>query len=102
MIICGTGGCETVQLSPQSRFLGLEVALIGVVGYTALLALALLALHSRFAGAHWPLKGLAALKLPQQGLYTAHALQLLFGAHKSTFQYLARQSVGAQHMVLPG
>src|SRR6266545_940115 len=60
-LVCGTGGCETVQLSPQSRFLGLEVALIGVVGYTALLALALLALHSRFAGAHWPLEGLAAL-----------------------------------------
>ena len=30
---CGTGGCETVQLSPQSRFLGVEVAAIGVAGY---------------------------------------------------------------------
>ena len=41
-IACGTGGCETVQLSPQSRFLGVEVALIGVLGYAALLVLALL------------------------------------------------------------
>ncbi|HUG27915.1 MAG TPA: vitamin K epoxide reductase family protein, partial [Gemmatimonadales bacterium] len=30
---CGTGGCETVQLSPESVFMGIEVALIGVVGY---------------------------------------------------------------------
>ena len=28
---CGSGGCETVQLSPQSRFMGVEVSLIGVV-----------------------------------------------------------------------
>ena len=54
-LVCGTGSCETVQLSPQSRFLGVEVALIGVVGYAGLLLLALLALHPRFAGRSWPL-----------------------------------------------
>ncbi len=37
---CGTGGCEAVQLSPESVFLGVEVALIGVVGYLVLLAVA--------------------------------------------------------------
>lgn len=37
---CGSGGCETVQLSPESVFLGIEVALIGVLGYLALLAVA--------------------------------------------------------------
>lgn len=37
---CGTGGCETVQLSPESVFLGVEVALIGVVGYLLLLGVA--------------------------------------------------------------
>ena len=28
-LACGTGGCETVQLSPWSRVAGIEVALIG-------------------------------------------------------------------------
>ena len=40
-LACGTGGCETVQLSPYSRFLGLEVALYGVVGYLVLLVIGL-------------------------------------------------------------
>jgi uncharacterized membrane protein len=57
-LACGTGGCETVQLSPESRFLGVEVALIGVVGYAALLILALLSLQPRFAGRSWPLVAL--------------------------------------------
>ena len=53
-LACGSGGCETVQLSPQSRFLGVDVALIGVVGYAVLLVLSLLALQPRFAGRAWP------------------------------------------------
>ena len=41
-IACGaTGGCKTVQSSPQSAFLGIDVAFIGVVGYVVLLALAI-------------------------------------------------------------
>ena len=60
-IACGTGGCETVQLSPQSRFLGVEVALIGVIGYAVLLGLSMVALDSRFAGRSWPLKTLVVL-----------------------------------------
>lgn len=58
---CGTGGCETVQLSAQSRFLGVEVALIGVLGYLVLLGLALLVLHPKYAGASWPLTWLMVL-----------------------------------------
>lgn len=53
-LACGTGGCETVQLSPQSRFIGVDVSLIGVVGYAVLLLLSLLALQPRFAGHAWP------------------------------------------------
>lgn len=49
-IACGSGGCETVQFSPQSRFLGFEVALIGVVGYAVLLVVALLGLRDSQAG----------------------------------------------------
>ena len=49
-LACGTGGCETVQLSPQARFLGVEVSLIGMLGYAALLVFALLALQPRYEG----------------------------------------------------
>lgn len=45
-LACGSGGCETVQLSPWSRVLGVEVSLIGVVGYALLLVVALVALQS--------------------------------------------------------
>jgi uncharacterized membrane protein len=60
-LACGTGGCETVQLSPQSRFLGIEVSLIGVLGYAVLFVLALLALQPRHAGPSWPTRLLAVL-----------------------------------------
>jgi uncharacterized membrane protein len=45
-LACGTGGCETVQLSPWSRFAGLEVSLIGVLGYAGLLGLSLASLQT--------------------------------------------------------
>ena len=47
---CGTGGCETVQLSPQSRFMGVEVAAIGFAGYALLLALTMASLQPKWAG----------------------------------------------------
>ncbi len=60
-IACGTGGCETVQVSPQSRFLGVEVALIGLVGYTVLLGVSLAALQPRWAQSRGPTVALAVL-----------------------------------------
>jgi uncharacterized membrane protein len=60
-LACGTGSCETVQLSPQSRFLGVDVALIGVVGYSVLLGLSVLSLQPRHAGPSWPTRLLAVL-----------------------------------------
>ena len=45
-LACGCGDCETVQTSPWSRFLGVEVALIGLIGYAVLLVVALVALRS--------------------------------------------------------
>ena len=54
IMACGTGACETVQLSPQSRFFGVEVSLIGVIGYAVMLVLAFLALQPRYAGRSWP------------------------------------------------
>jgi uncharacterized membrane protein len=40
-LACGSGGCETVQLSPYSSFLGVDVALIGFLGYVVFLVVSL-------------------------------------------------------------
>jgi uncharacterized membrane protein len=48
-LTCGTGGCETVELSPYSRFAGVEVAAIGFAGYVLLLGLSLVSLAPRHA-----------------------------------------------------
>jgi len=48
-LACGTGGCETVQLSRWSTFLGLSVATWGVGYYLVLLALAIAGLQDRWA-----------------------------------------------------
>ena len=44
-LACGDGGCETVQLSRYSAFLGVDVALVGILGYAALLGVSLLGLQ---------------------------------------------------------
>ena len=51
---CGTGGCETVQASRYAVFLGLPVALYGVVGYGALLVVSVAATHPTFATRRGP------------------------------------------------
>ena len=60
-LACGTGGCETVQTSVWSRFLGVEVALIGLVGYALVFGVALLALRPALIRERWPAALLAAL-----------------------------------------
>ena len=60
-LACGTGGCETVQLSPWSRFAGVDVSLVGVLGYAGLLALSLVALQPGLSSRRWPLRLLAWL-----------------------------------------
>ena len=80
-LVCGTGACETVQLSPQARFLGVEVSLIGVLGYAALLGLAVLALQPRYEGPAWPARALA-LGSGVAVLFTAYLTYLeLFVIH---------------------
>jgi uncharacterized membrane protein len=79
-LACGTGGCETVQQSPWSRFLGVEVSLIGLVGYALLFVIALLTLQSPAARSWAPraLTGLAAGGV----LFTAYLTSLeLFVIH---------------------
>jgi len=60
-LACGTGGCETVQWSPWSQIAGIEVALVGVLGYAGLLALSLAALRPELVGRHWPAALLTSL-----------------------------------------
>lgn len=60
-LACGSGACETVQTSQWSRFAGVEVALIGVVGYAALFAVALAALQPALSDRPWPARLLAAM-----------------------------------------
>ncbi len=50
----GTGGCAYVQGSRYGWFLGVDVALIGVVGYTLLFLIALVGSFPRYEDARWP------------------------------------------------
>jgi uncharacterized membrane protein len=60
-LACGTGGCETVQWSPWSRVAGVEVSLVGLLGYAGLLALSLASLQPRLGDQRWPATLLAVL-----------------------------------------
>ena len=58
---CGTGGCDTVQASRWARFLGIPVATYGLVGYAAILIVALAALRPAVLARREPTLMLAAL-----------------------------------------
>jgi uncharacterized membrane protein len=47
-LACGTGGCETVQLSRWSAFLGIPVAVWGAGYYAVVLALSLSSIQDRW------------------------------------------------------
>ena len=51
---CGAGSCELVQTSKWSRFLGVEVSLIGLLGYVAILGVSLVGLNPAHVGRRWP------------------------------------------------
>ena len=73
-VMCGSGGCETVQFSEWSRFLGLEVSLIGLAGYAGLLALSIATLQGPLARKRWPVRLLALLS----GIGVAFAVYLTY------------------------
>ena len=52
-LACGSGSCETVQASPWSRIAGVEVALVGVIGYAGLLLVAMMAVQPALAARRW-------------------------------------------------
>jgi uncharacterized membrane protein len=73
-LACGAGGCETVQQSSWSRFAGIEVSLIGLAGYAALLLVSLAGLQPAFADRRWP----ATLLVTLAGLGIAFTVYLTY------------------------
>jgi uncharacterized membrane protein len=64
-LACSTGGgCELVQTSRYGWFLGVDVALIGAVGYSLLFITSLAGLQPRWADARWPTQVLMLLIWP--------------------------------------
>ena len=59
-----TGGCETAQFSSYGSFLGVDVALIGAVGYALLLVVALVSIQPRHIDARRMSVALLALIVP--------------------------------------
>src|SRR5688500_13231496 len=64
-LACGEEhGCEVVQLSSYGYFLGVDVALIGAVGWGAVFVIAVLGTLPRWEDARWPTVALSALVFP--------------------------------------
>lgn len=63
-LTCASGdGCNRAMFSRWGWFLGIDVALIGVIGYALLLTAGLLSLQPRWYGARWPAGLLLTLSL---------------------------------------
>mgnify|MGYP003417040458 FL=1 len=74
-LACGTGSCATVQLSEYSKFLGVDVALLGFVGYALLLGLTMLGLQPAWQARREPAR--AALLFSAGGVLFAGYLTWL-------------------------
>lgn len=53
-MVCGSGSCELVQTSQWSRFMGIEVSLIGLLGYIGILGVSLVGLQPAHQEQRWP------------------------------------------------
>jgi uncharacterized membrane protein len=53
-MVCGSGSCELVQTSRWSHFLGIEVSLLGVLGYVAMFGVSLGGLQPALLQRRWP------------------------------------------------
>ena len=62
-MMCGTGSCELVQTSQWSRFLGVEVSLIGLLGYVGILGVSIAGLQPANHARRWPDTALVLLSL---------------------------------------
>ena len=62
---CTSGrGCEIVQFSSYGWFLGLDVALIGALGYSAIFIVAIVGTMPKWEDELWPTLALLALVFP--------------------------------------
>lgn len=72
MLQCAVGGgCVLAQTSAYSWFMGVDVALIGTVGYAAILIVSALGMAPKWRDARWPTYALMALVFPAI-LFTLH------------------------------
>jgi uncharacterized membrane protein len=60
-LMCGTGGCETVQTSSYARFMGMPVAGWGAAWYGLVVLVAFVGVQDRFADEKWPDRWLLVL-----------------------------------------
>lgn len=64
-LTCGADhGCEVVQFSSYGQFLGVDVALIGTVGYALVVVVAVIGMQERLVDARGPTRMLQALVWP--------------------------------------
>jgi uncharacterized membrane protein len=64
LVCTGNHGCEIAQFSSYGWFLGVDVALIGTVGYTLILVTSVLGTLPRWEARPWPTLVLMALVFP--------------------------------------
>ena len=94
-LACGSGECETVQASAWSRFAGVEVALIGMVGYGMLLLVSLASLQPGLTSRRWPSTTLAVLA----GLGVAFTVYLTY-IELFVIHAICRWCVGSAAIIL--
>ncbi len=54
VLTCSTGGCDRAMFSRWGWFLGVDVALVGIIGYSLLLGTAILGLQPRWQARRFP------------------------------------------------
>lgn len=65
-LACGGGshGCEYIQGSRYGWFMGIDVAMIGAVGYAVIVLVAIIAAMPKFEDEKWPVRALQLLIFP--------------------------------------
>jgi uncharacterized membrane protein len=63
LVCTSDDGCDRAMFSRYGWFLGLDVALIGLIGYSLLLLTSLASLQERWIRARWPVTSLLLLAL---------------------------------------
>ena len=72
---CTSGGCDRAMYSTWGWFFGVDVALVGVVGYSLILITSIFSLQDRWRDARWPVTTLTVLAV----LGFAFTLRLKYG-----------------------